>query len=139
MPWVSAIHSVDSLKLAAEISRRWTALGRPVPLSIFIEVNLSNESAKAGIAPEEVRTLCEQISSECPALQLEGLMCIPESAGDPRLAFKKLNELEATCRPFTHGGLSMGMSSDFEAAIEEGATHVRVGTRLFGPRSINPN
>lgn len=134
IPWVSAVHSVDSLKLALELSKRWSPLNKPNPLSIFIEVNIAGEEAKAGIAPGEARTLCEQIARECPALRLEGLMCIPPASGDPRSAFIQLRELEAECRPFTRSGLSMGMSSDFPVALEEGATHVRVGTRLFGVR-----
>ncbi len=134
IPWVSAVHSVDSFKLAAELSKRWAPLNKPHPLPVFIEINLAGEAAKAGVAAQDARALCLSVARECPSLQLEGLMCIPPAGEDSRVSFAKLRKLEATCWPFTRGGLSMGMSSDFPVALEEGATHVRVGTRLFGAR-----
>ena len=122
------IQTVDSEKLA----RRLDALGRP--LEVMIEVKLSPEEAKAGCAPEDLAALIDAIRA-CPNLRLTGLMTMPPWSEDPeqsRAYFRRLRELAAE-----HGlrGLSMGMSHDLEAAIEEGATIVRVGTALFGARS----
>jgi len=121
------IQTVDSAKLA----RRLDALARP--LEVMIEVKLSPEEAKAGCAPEDLPALIEAIRA-CPNLRLAGLMTMPPWSDDPELSrpyFRRLRELGEK-----HGlpGLSMGMSHDLEAAIEEGATVVRVGTALFGPR-----
>jgi pyridoxal phosphate enzyme (YggS family) len=121
------IQTVDSAKLA----RRLDALGNP--LEIMIEVKLSSEETKAGCAPEDLPELIETIRA-CPNLRLSGLMTMPPwspDAGQSRPYFRRLRELAAR-----HGlrGLSMGMSHDLEVAIEEGATHVRVGTALFGER-----
>lgn len=122
------IQTVDSEKLA----RRLDALGRP--LEVMIEVKLSPEEAKAGCAPGDLASLINAIRA-CPNLRLTGLMTMPPWSDDPeqsRPYFRRLRELAAG-----HGlrGLSMGMSHDLEAAIEEGATIVRVGTALFGARS----
>ena len=121
------IETVDSQKIA----RRLDQLGQP--LEVMIEVKLSLEDAKSGAAPEDVPALIEAIQS-CPNLQLTGLMTMPPWSDDPeatRPYFRRLSEL---ARHFGLKKLSMGMSHDLEAAIEEGATHVRVGTALFGPR-----
>jgi len=122
------IQTVDSEKLA----RRLDALGRP--LEVMIEVKLSPEESKAGCAPGDLAALIGAIRA-CPNLRLTGLMTMPPWSDDPeqsRPHFRRLRELAAG-----HGlrGLSMGMSHDLEAAIEEGATIVRVGTALFGARS----
>ena len=132
------IHAVDSEKLAREIQKRagaqdgtsGTESEKP-QVRVFIEVNLDGESTKSGVSPQDATPLSKLVS-ELPALQLQGLMCIPApgNAG----AFKQLRELESVCRPHTHGALSMGMTQDFEAALAEGATHVRVGTAIFGER-----
>jgi pyridoxal phosphate enzyme (YggS family) len=121
------IETVDSEKLA----RRLDAMGRA--LEVMIEVKLSEEESKAGAPPESLPQLIDAIRA-CPNLRLTGLMTMPPWNEDPektRPYFRRLAELART-----HGlqKLSMGMSHDLEAAIEEGATHVRVGTALFGPR-----
>jgi len=121
------IETVDSEKLA----RRLHECGKP--LEVMIEVKLSPEQTKAGAAPEELPALITAIRG-CPNLTLTGLMTMPPWNPDPettRPYFRRLAELGRT-----HGlpKLSMGMSHDLEAAIEEGATHIRVGTALFGPR-----
>jgi len=121
------VETVDSEKLA----RRLDEGGKP--LEVMIEVKLSPEGTKAGAAPEVLPSLIDAIRA-CPNLQLTGLMTMPPWNPDPettRPYFRRLAELGRT-----HGllKLSMGMSHDFEAAIEEGATHIRVGTALFGPR-----
>jgi pyridoxal phosphate enzyme (YggS family) len=132
IPWVHVVHSVDSEKLARELAKRWSSAGRQGRLPVFIEVNIDEEASKSGVAPSETPALAGVLAS-LPELELQGLMCIP-TAGDTTPAFRKLRELESTCRPFTRGKLSMGMTHDFESALAEGATHVRVGTALFGPR-----
>jgi pyridoxal phosphate enzyme (YggS family) len=121
------IQTVDSDKLA----RRLNETGSP--LEVFLEVKLSEEEAKSGAAPQEVPALVEAVRSQ-PNLTLLGLMTMPpwsEDQEESRPYFARLAEL--ACRVGV-SGLSMGMSNDFEAAIEEGATHIRVGTALFGKR-----
>lgn len=122
------IETVDSEKIA----RRLDQAGRP--LEVMIEVKLSGEEAKSGAAPETLPALIAAIRA-CGNLRLTGLMTMPPWSDDQeqtRPYFRRLAELGRT-----HGlpKLSMGMSHDFEAAIEEGATHIRVGTALFGPRA----
>lgn len=121
------IQTVDTPKLA----RRLEFTGRA--LEVMLEVKLSSETAKSGATPEELPELIAAVR-ECPNLTLTGLMTMPPWSDDPEAArpcFRRLRELSGR-----HGlaGLSMGMSHDLEAAIEEGATCVRVGTALFGPR-----
>ncbi len=121
------IQTVDTPKLA----RRLDATGKP--LDVMIEVKLSEEGSKAGAAPESLSELIASIR-ECGRLRLQGLMTMPPWSDDPeqsRPYFVRLRALAAA-----HGleQLSMGMSHDLEVAIEEGATLVRVGTGLFGPR-----
>ena len=123
------IHTVDSAKIA----RRLDAEAGPAGLEVLIEVKLSAEEAKAGAAAEDVPALVEAIRA-CPHLRLLGLMTMPpwsEDAESSRPYFARLREL-AGLAGLAH--LSMGMSHDLEVAIEEGATMVRVGTALFGPR-----
>jgi len=136
IPYVSLIHTIDSEKLALKLAQKWLQAKRSEKCGIFIEVNLDEEKTKSGIPPQEVETLCKKIS-QIPELRILGLMGIPKPGSDSRLKFKKLSALEHLCRSYTEGMLSMGMSDDFETAIEEGATHIRVGTALFGPRHEN--
>lgn len=136
----SWIQTVDSLALLGEISRRATEAGKVVP--VLLEVNLAGEQTKAGLAPEKLPALVEAAPG-LPGIRLRGLMAIPPWTEDPeesRPYFVRLRELLAEC--VSRGGsgsvmteLSMGMSTDFEAAIEEGATMVRVGTAIFGSRA----
>jgi PLP dependent protein len=123
-----AIETVDSEKLA----RRLNEVGKP--LEVMIELKLSPEDSKVGASPEEVPDLIQAIRS-CSNLKLTGLMTMPPWNPDPentRPYFRRLAEL---ARTHQLPKLSMGMSHDLEAAIEEGATHIRVGTALFGPRT----
>jgi hypothetical protein len=125
------IQTIDSEKLARRLNESLDP-ARP-PLQVMIEVKLSPEQSKAGAAPEALPALIESIRA-CPRLQLTGLMTMPPWSDDPehtRPYFRKLAGL-AQAAGLAH--LSMGMSNDLEAAIEEGATHIRVGTALFGPR-----
>jgi PLP dependent protein len=121
------IQTVDSPKLA----RRLNEAGRD--LDVMLEVKLSEEGAKSGAAPEELPELIAAVR-ECPRFRLTGLMTMPPWSDDPEAArpfFRRLRELGERLGV---AGLSMGMSHDLEAAIEEGSTCVRVGTALFGKR-----
>jgi pyridoxal phosphate enzyme (YggS family) len=122
------IETLDSTKLA----RRLDQMGRP--LEVMIEVKLSEEGTKAGAAPEALPELIAAIRSECPNLRLTGLMTMPPWNADPETTRPYFRRLAEIGREHALEKLSMGMSHDFEAAIEEGATHIRVGTALFGPR-----
>jgi pyridoxal phosphate enzyme (YggS family) len=121
------IQTVDSPKLA----RRLDAVGKP--LDVMIEVKLSSEEAKAGADSEAVPDLIDAIG-DCPNLRLTGLMTMPPWSDDPELSRPYFRRMRELARATGISNLSMGMSHDFEAAIEEGATHIRVGTALFGKR-----
>ena len=123
------IHSVDSPRLADALDRIAGELGRRP--RVLVEVNTSGEASKHGVPPGDARGLVDYVRG-LPHLSLEGLMTIGPLAGDPRGAFRALRELAVES---TLNELSMGMSGDFEVAIEEGATMVRVGSALFGARS----
>ena len=136
---VAMIHSLDRLSLAEEINRQWAKLDRPV--DVLLEVNLGDETSKAGTDEDQAIDLVRQVA-ELPFLRLCGLMALPPWLDDPeevRPYFRRLRELarriEALKIPgVTMAELSMGMSNDFEVAVEEGATLVRVGTAIFGER-----
>ena len=121
------IETVDSEKLA----RRLDQAGKP--LEVMIEVKLSEEDSKAGAAPDALPGLIGAIR-QCSNLRLTGLMTMPPWSDDPEQTRPYFRKLAALARKHGLPRLSMGMSHDFEAAIEEGATHIRVGTALFGPR-----
>ena len=125
------VQTVDSAKLA----RRLDGFGRR--LEVMIEVKLSPEEAKAGADPAELPALAAAIR-ECANLSLTGLMTMPPWSDDPEVSRPCFRELARLARALGLPRLSMGMSHDFEAAIEEGATHVRVGTALFGKRVKRP-
>jgi pyridoxal phosphate enzyme (YggS family) len=133
----SCLGSIHSLPLLREAARRAEEAGKIV--DALAEVNLAGEASKGGLAPAEILPLLEA-SSELPSIRLRGLMAIPPYASDPegtRPWFRMLAGLLERCRSEGWNGmteLSMGMSGDFEAAVEEGATLVRVGTALFGER-----
>ena len=133
------IHSVDGAKLAKALARLGEERGAPV--RILVQVNVGREATKGGVEIEELPALLDAISG-MEGLSIEGLMAIPPFLDDPeqvRPYFKTLAELARCEGELRRPGvslrhLSMGMSGDFEVAIEEGATFVRVGTALFGPR-----
>lgn len=132
------VETVDRMKIAAVLDRR--AAKRGAPLGCLIEVNLGGETTKHGFAPGDVLAAAQTIAG-LPRLELLGLMAIPPPADRPedsRPWFRKLrllrDRLSSELDDFP-GLLSMGMSADFEVAIEEGASHVRVGTVLFGERA----
>lgn len=140
---VVMIHSVDSAKLAREINKRSEAAG--LVTDVLIEINSAMEETKSGIAAADLRGLTEEITSECANVRVRGLMCIPPIAADPEdsrpyfkeaaALFGKMKSWELPRERFMPDVLSMGMSGDFEVAIEEGATIVRVGSSIFGPRN----
>lgn len=137
LPLVSLIHSIDSLRLAEELDAQATKLGKKV--SVLLEVNASEEASKHGVAVGAAVHLAEQIDS-MPGLQFMGLMTMGPADADEagsRRVFGRTREIYEEMRWHKIGGanlrhLSMGMSGDFEAAIAEGSTLVRVGTLLFG-------
>ena len=134
------LHSVDSLSLAEEVARRATTLGIVQPC--LIQVNVGEESQKSGCHALEVPELLDRMR-ELPGLELRGLMCIPPALPpeEVRPHFRRLRELAEAERARTGLGLSelsMGMSADFEVAIAEGATLIRVGTAIFGERPAKP-
>jgi pyridoxal phosphate enzyme (YggS family) len=131
------VESIDRAKLVPLLAK-FRPADRP-PLNVLIQVNVDDEASKSGVAPEDMAALARLIAAE-PRLKLRGLMAIPAPHPDltrRRAAFARMRELyDELAR--THSGidtLSMGMSEDFELAIAEGATLVRVGTALFGPRA----
>jgi pyridoxal phosphate enzyme (YggS family) len=132
------IQSVDSLALAREIARRAEAAAKTMP--ILLEVNVAGEASKSGYAPEKLLAELEAVNA-LPKLEIHGLMVVPPWSAEPeqsRPHFQRLRELKARCERILGASLphlSMGMSGDFEVAIEEGATLVRIGTALFGPRT----
>lgn len=133
----SWVHSVDRLKIAQRLSDQRPD-GLP-PLNVCVQVNLSREDSKSGLALADAPTLCEQIA-RMPGLRLRGLMAIPapcEDAGQQRRVFRPLAQMqEELSRRLPHiDTLSIGMSADYEAAIAEGSTLVRIGTAIFGARS----
>lgn len=130
----SLIHSVDSLPLAEEIQKRAEKKG--IKTDILIEVNISGEKTKFGISPEKVIALARDIS-KLKNINLKGLMTIPpfsKSPEDSRQYFRMLRTLVTDVKKdgIKINELSMGMSNDFEVAIEEGATIIRIGTAIFG-------
>lgn len=124
-----AFHALDRVEVARELSRRRTG----APLRCYVQVNVGSEESKSGLAPEAVPALLEQVRP-LAGLEVVGLMCLPplgEEAESSRPYFRALREL---ARRLGLPGLSMGTTGDFEVALEEGATVVRVGTAIFGER-----
>ena len=133
------VHSVDRLKIAQRLSEQ-----RPpelAPLNVCLQVNTSGENTKGGVSPEETATLAAAVAA-LPHLRLRGLMTIPAHTQDvrqqrqPFALLRRLQE-QLNANGFELDTLSMGMSNDLEAAIAEGATLVRIGTAIFGPRSTH--
>jgi PLP dependent protein len=132
------IQSVDSLPLAREINKRADEAAKSVP--VLLEVNLAGEASKFGYKPETLLAELKEMNL-LPRIEIQGLMTVPPwspEAENSRVHFRRLRELKTECEqilgaPLPH--LSMGMSGDFEVAIEEGATMIRIGTALFGQRA----
>lgn len=138
---VDMIESVDSPHLMEAIEKEAAKLG--VVQDVLIEVNIGGEESKSGVAPEEVEALA-RLACELPHVRLRGLMAIPPVVSDKgnRGFFHKMYEIYVDIKQKMDNNrsmidcLSMGMSGDYADAVREGATHVRVGTALFGPRSV---
>jgi len=129
------IHSVDSLKLIEELERHAATQERV--MEVLVQVNVSGEATKSGCRPEDALPLANAIHGAAH-LTLSGLMTIPPLANDPdaaRVHFRRLRQLRDQLRGSGALKLSMGMSNDFEVAIEEGANFVRIGTAIFGERA----
>lgn len=130
------VHSIDRLKIAERLSAQ-----RDVhlpPLQVCLQVNVSGEDSKSGVAPAQLPALAHAVAA-LPRLRLRGLMCIPEPTDDLALQHRRFAELRRLRDQLVAGGLaldtlSMGMSHDLDAAVAEGATIVRVGTAIFGTR-----
>jgi pyridoxal phosphate enzyme (YggS family) len=125
------IHTIDRLKIAQRLSeQRPAAL---LPLQVLIQINIDGEGSKNGVLPDEALLLAQAVAL-LPRLKLRGLMCIPEK--NTVLGFERMNLLYQQMKQagLMIDVLSMGMSNDFEIAIAHGATHVRVGTAIFGAR-----
>lgn len=128
----SVIHSVDSVPLLDALA------STPRPPAVFLEVNVAADPRKHGAPPETVRDLLRR-ALQIGTLEIMGLMTVPPAEADPRPVFRALRELRDDLNRAGDGpplrGLSMGMSGDYEIAVEEGATHVRIGTALVGART----
>jgi PLP dependent protein len=132
------VHSLDRLKIIRHLDRHAGDLGRTIPC--FVQVLLGGEDTKHGFVPDRLEEALEALGA-CDHLEPLGLMAIPPPGDNPEASrpwFRRLRELGERARELWPGDwpgrLSMGMSGDFEVAIEEGATHVRIGTALFGTR-----
>jgi hypothetical protein len=121
------IHSLDRPSLVAALAKAMAASGRRVPC--FVQVNIGGEAQKGGVAPDDLAALVD--AARAAGVPLAGLMCLPPADKEPAPYFALLAKL---ARRHGLAGLSMGMSADFETAIQLGATHVRVGSALFGER-----
>jgi hypothetical protein len=140
----AAIHSVDRLRLAEALDQEAARDGRTI--SCFLEVNVAGEATKHGFAPADLPHALARLA-ELRALDVVGLMAVPPAADTPEQSrpwFRALAELRdrvarAPGYERFRGLLSIGMSDDFEIAVEEGATHVRIGSALFGPRPRGPH
>ncbi len=138
LQYFSALESLDRQRLVERLERLLAETGRRWP--VLLEVNLGGETSKSGVTPEELETLARSAIG-APHLEVRGLMAVPPFGQDPESArpyFRRLRELRDRMsdrfgRAFDE--LSMGMSHDFEVAVEEGSTEVRLGTALFGPRA----
>lgn len=139
LPHAVLIHSVDSLRLAEQIDQEAGKMG--ITAQILLEVNVAKEESKFGMMPEDVLEMAQQISA-LPHLRIQGLMTIAPFVDNPeknRPVFRKLYELSVDIKKknidnVSMGVLSMGMTGDYQVAVEEGATMIRVGTGIFGAR-----
>ncbi len=130
------VHSVDRERIARRLSDQRPA--NMPPLNICLQVNISGENSKSGVRPEELADLAKAVSG-MPRLKLRGLMAIPEPQSDPEKQRQPFNAMKILFERLRKAGydldtLSMGMSDDMEAAVQEGATTVRIGTAIFGQR-----
>ncbi len=140
---VVMIHSVDSVRLAEEIDKRAKAAG--IVMDVLLQVNIGDEASKTGAPVDEFFPMLDEIMAGCRNVRVRGLMCVPPAGDSPedareyfaraRQMFEKMKTLEYDNDLYCPDTLSMGMSGDFEVAIEEGSTLVRVGSSIFGRRN----
>jgi len=140
-PFVTLVHTVDSVELGRELAKRRAAAAPERRLPVLVEVSIAGEEQKHGVAPAELPALCDAIDT-LPELELRGLMCVPPFTDDPAGARPHFDAL-VRLRDELGGArrlpeLSMGMTHDLEHAIAAGATLVRVGTAIFGERRPAP-
>jgi PLP dependent protein len=129
------VHTIDRIKIAQRLSEQ-----RPstlAPLQVLIQINIDHEASKSGVLPSEALALAQAVAA-LPRLTLRGLMCIPLQSSAQSFARMALLLRQINDQGFKLDVLSMGMSGDFEAAIAQGATHVRIGSAIFGARRIKP-
>ncbi|CAG9176278.1 Pyridoxal phosphate homeostasis protein [Cupriavidus laharis] len=131
------VHAIDRLRIAQRLSDQRPA--GMAPLQVCLQVNISDEASKSGVAPDEVPELARAVAA-LPGLRLRGLMAIPEPATDPAAQRQPFAAMRTLLQSLRAAGLpldtlSMGMSGDMDAAIAEGATIVRIGTAIFGVRT----
>jgi pyridoxal phosphate enzyme (YggS family) len=130
------VHTIEREKIAHRLSEQRPA--SPAPLQVLVQVNVSGEASKSGAAPQEVAALARAVAA-MPRLRLRGLMAIPEPSDDAVIQRARFRAVRVLFERLVEDGLaldtlSMGMSDDMEMAIAEGATMVRIGTAIFGPR-----
>jgi len=136
------IHSVESVKLAEEISKRAEMCNRVIP--VLIEINIGNEESKFGLSPDELEAFVRSIN-KLSGIKVSGLMCVAPYTDNPeenRIYFKQLKQLSVDIMTknidnISMDVLSMGMTGDYQIAVEEGSTYVRVGTGIFGERDYS--
>ena len=134
------VHGVDRLKIAEALAKNRAEMGNFAPLNVCVQVNVSGEISKGGVAPSEANILAKQITA-LPALKLRGLMTIIENTPDEATQRTQFGMMRTLQQQLSGDGilldtLSMGMSQDFRIAIEEGATMVRIGSAIFGSRDF---
>ncbi|MBF4458685.1 YggS family pyridoxal phosphate-dependent enzyme [Pseudoclavibacter sp. VKM Ac-2867] len=129
--YADAVHSIDRAGLVDALS----TIEREQPLPVFVQVNMTPDVARGGVQPEELDALVEHVL-RTPTLELQGLMCVAPLGEEPRASFGELRVLSQRIQALAPAatGLSMGMSNDFREAIENGATHLRIGAAITGKR-----
>lgn len=138
---VAEVQALDRLELALALERRLQQAGRSI--DVLVQVKTSNEPSKYGLAPPDLEEFLRTLADQCPSLRVQGLMTLAVNSADSaavRACFRMLRELRDNMQALAIPGirlerLSMGMSADFEIAIEEGSTEVRIGSAIFGSRS----
>ncbi|KAG0267945.1 hypothetical protein BGZ95_002695 [Linnemannia exigua] len=141
IPNLYVVETVDNAKKASTLDKACMAAARAKPLRIFLQVNTSGEESKSGMLPSEVLEVAQHVVSTCPHLKLAGLMTIgspnPDLENGENPDFKSLNECRGAVQDalkINDLELSMGMSDDFERALQQGSTNIRVGSTIFGSR-----
>ena len=137
VPFINLVHSIDSLETARELSKRALGIGRT--LDILIEINVAREASKEGVSVAETELLFHRIVESATSLNVCGLMTVAPFEADPAMVRPYFHELLRIRDKLGIRELSMGMTNDFEIAIEEGATMIRIGSALFGSRVSQNN